>query len=160
MIATSSQSDSSETAGESVDQKSGGLRLIVLNEVLFFGVKIGNTLRGLGYQVEFAKTTAEFAEKLEDGEKTPALGIVDINAGVDWTLVSALTSGDAGGAPILAFGSHLDVDGLRAAKAAGARRVVSNGDFHRDMVKLAQRYARAGPAGKRSGADAAAETSS
>ena len=43
--------------------------------------------------------------------------------------------------PILAFGPHLDVDGLRDAKAAGVTRVVSNGTFHRDAATLIGRYA-------------------
>ena len=71
------------------------------------------------------------------------LGAVVHRAGVDWEAVSTVT-GEGARTPVLVFGSHLDVEGLRAAKAAGVRRVVSNGDFHRDMVALVRRYARAG----------------
>ena len=42
----------------------------------------------------------------------------------------------------LSFGPHKDVDGFRAAKRGGATRVVSNGDFHRDMTGFVRRYAR------------------
>ena len=55
---------------------------------------------------------------------------------------SSLMTAEGPGVPVLAFGSHLDVDGRRAAKAAGVTRVLSNGDFHRDMVPLVQRYAK------------------
>jgi hypothetical protein len=116
--------------------------IVVLNRDLFFGVKIGNTLRGLGYRVSFVPTTAAFVERLDAGDATPVLGIVDMGAGVDWHAVAAVTGADEAGTPLLVFGSHLDVEGRRAAKAAGVRRVVSNGDFHRDMVVLVQRYAR------------------
>jgi hypothetical protein len=116
--------------------------LVVLNRDLFFGVKIGNVLRGLGYTVEFAKETDKFVEKMRAGEPSPVLGIIDINAGVDWNVIAEFTRAAAPAVPVLVFGSHLDVDGLRAAKSAGATRVVSNGDFHRDMVRLVERYAR------------------
>jgi hypothetical protein len=47
--------------------------------------------------------------------------------------------------PVLVFGSHFDVDGRRAAKAAGVARVLTNGDFHKDMVGFVRRYARRTP---------------
>jgi FixJ family two-component response regulator len=122
------------------ETRSSGL-IVVLNKDLFFGVKIGNMLRALGYTVEFARTAETFVSAINSSESGVALGIIDINAGVDWSLIERLTSSETRKPPLLAFGSHLDVEGLRAAKLAGVRRVVSNGDFHRDMVKLVQRYA-------------------
>jgi hypothetical protein len=119
-------------------------RIVVLNRDLFFGVKIGNQLKALGYEVLFAKETAGFASRLREDPR-PVLGVIDMNAGVDWEAVSPLMGDDGPGAPVLAFGSHLDVDGRRAAKAAGVTRVLSNGDFHRDMVALVRRYALAAP---------------
>ena len=116
-------------------------KIVVLNKDLFFGVKIGNTLRSIGYTVEFAMKSDEFVRLMSSDTDKVVLGIVDINAGVDWDVISAMTGADRPVAPVLAFGSHLDVSGLRAAKNAGARRVVSNGEFHREMVKLVQRYA-------------------
>lgn len=109
--------------------------IVVLNKDLFFGVKIGNTLRALGYTVTFTKTTNEFLLKM-DG--SPVLGLIDLAAGADWDAVKAAEIAS----PTLVFGSHLNVEGLRAAKTAGVTRVVSNGDFHRDMVALVARYAR------------------
>ena len=114
--------------------------LIILNRDLFFGVKIGNTLRALGYAVEFVSGSDAFADRIEAADPAPALGIVDMNAGIEWAVIARVTA--AGRTPILAFGSHLDVEGRRAAKAAGVTRVLSNGDFHRDMVALVERYAR------------------
>lgn len=114
--------------------------IVVLNRDLFFGVKIGNTLRGLGYDVAFVKETAAFVERVAVSANPPVLGLIDMNAGVDWEAIKRLSDGDSS-VPVLVFGSHLDVEGRRAAKAAGVRRVLSNGDFHRDMVALVQRYA-------------------
>jgi hypothetical protein len=114
--------------------------IIVLNRDLFFGVKIGNILRGLGYRVSFVPTTDAFVATVSAG--APVLGVIDMGAGVDWSAIAALTGEDHTAPPLLVFGSHLDVEGRRAAKAAGVTRVVSNGDFHRDMVALVGRYAR------------------
>lgn len=121
-------------------------RIVVLNRDLFFGVKIGNQLKALGYDVTFAKETAGFAERVR-GVPRPVLGLIDMNAGVEWDAISSLMGEDGLGVPVLAFGSHLDVDGRRAAKAAGITRVLSNGDFHRDMVALVRRYALPLPVG-------------
>ena len=119
--------------------------IVVLNRDLFFGVKIGNTLRGLGYGVAFVKETPAFVERLSGRDAPPVLGLIDMNAGVDWEAIKTLADHESA-VPVLVFGSHLDVDGRRAAKAAGVRRVLSNGDFHRDMVALVQRYAYPRPA--------------
>jgi len=115
-------------------------RVVVLNRDVFFGVKIGNQLRSLGYEVAFVKDALTFAEVIR-AESRPMLGIIDMNTGVDWDLIRPLMVKEGPGVPILAFGSHLDVEGRRAAKAAGVTRVLSNGDFHRDMVSQVRRYA-------------------
>ena len=115
--------------------------LVILNRDLFFGVRIGNTLRALGYRVTFAPDAAAFAARLR-AQPAPALGVVDITARPEWATVAALAADPALPTPILAFGPHRDVEALNAARAAGLTRVVSNGVFHRDMVGLIRRYAR------------------
>lgn len=117
----------------------------VLNRDLLFGVRIGNQLRALGYAVAFARDTEGFAALVRGTEPPPVLGILDMNAGVAWDLVRGLVDDPAVVTPLLAFGPHLDVAGRRAAKAAGVDRLVSNGEFHRDMVGLVRRYARPAP---------------
>jgi hypothetical protein len=116
--------------------------IVVLNRDLFFGVKIGNILRSLGYLVAFVPATEPFVARLREGGRGIVLGIIDMGTDVEWSAIANLTGADGPGTPILAFGSHLDIDGRRAAKAAGVTRVLSNGDFHRDMVALVERYAR------------------
>ncbi len=116
--------------------------IVVLNRDLFFGVRIGNTLRGLGYRVSFTPDSPAFVARITDTEPPPVLGVIDMSAGADWQSIQSLTARADVSTPLLVFGSHMDVDGLRAAKAAGVTRVVSNGDFHRGMVDLVRRYAR------------------
>ena len=48
--------------------------IVVLNRDLFFGVKIGNTLRALGYEVGFVRDTGAFVERLRGPDVPPVLG--------------------------------------------------------------------------------------
>jgi hypothetical protein len=113
-------------------------RIAVLNRDLFFGVRLKQLGASLGYVVEIVPDAARFIQLLQNEQVV--LGIIDINASPDWSVIA----GDPHAAarpPILAFGPHLDVEGLRAAKASGVTRVVSNGQFHRDPAALISRYA-------------------
>ena len=117
-------------------------RIVLLNRDLFFGVRIRQVGAAIGYFVEITPKTDLFIERLKSEDVV--LGVIDIAATPDWELLaSAIASGDL--APILAFGPHKDVEGLRSAKQAGVTRVVSNGDFHKNPGGLMQRYARATP---------------
>ena len=117
--------------------------VVALIKDLFFSVKVGNELRAHGYEPVIARSTSRFVELV--AERRPALGIVDVAAGVDWPAVASLADDAATrDVPLLAFGPHKDVEGLRAAKAAGITRVVSNGQLHADLPGLVDRYARAG----------------
>ena len=113
--------------------------IIVLNRDLFFGIRLNQLLKQLGYHVVLAKSQESFIAGL--GAADVALGIIDINFGPDWGgIAQAIASG--GQPPIIAFGPHLDVDGMRAAKKAGVTRVFSNGDFSKDTATIVTRYAR------------------
>lgn len=119
----------------------------VLNRDLMFGVRIGNQLRSLGYAVQFARDTDGFVDLLRTTLPAPVLGVIDMNNAIDWSQIQSLVADPAVATPLLAFGPHTDVAGRRTAKAAGVDRLVSNGDFHRDMVALVQRYAHSTPSG-------------
>ena len=126
------------------DEPSDGQRLpiVILNRDLMFGVQVGNVVRALGLAPRFVRTTDAFTVAMRQQEPAPALGILDMNGAVDWPSVAALVS-ESGIPPVLAFGPHVDVEGRRAAKAAGVTRIVSNGEFHRSMGELIGRYAQA-----------------
>lgn len=113
-------------------------RIVALNTDLFFGVRLNQLGANLGYAVELVPDAARFVDEMHEPGVT--LGIIDINARPDWSVI-AHDPGAGTRPPILAFGPHLDVDGLRAAKEAGVTRVVSNGQFHRDPAGLIERYA-------------------
>jgi hypothetical protein len=114
--------------------------IVLLIKDLFFSVAVRNTVRTLGFESHLVKTPDAFADSRS--VVAPVLGIVDLHAvedPLDWECVTELVEQDV---PVLVFGPHRDVDGMRAAKAAGVTRVVSNGQFHAEMGAFIERYAR------------------
>lgn len=112
----------------------------VLSPDLFFGMRIRTVLRQLGYSVALAQDPAAFTNHLQRGDQRAVLGLIDFNRPVDWP---ALAGAIATGIPMIAFGSHTDVDGFRAARAAGVVRTIANGEFSNSLADLVTRYARA-----------------
>ena len=110
--------------------------VVVLSGDLFFGMRIRTTLKGMGYAGTIVTGAPAFAAAMR--EEDVVLGIVDFNRPVDWTAI-APGSYDV---PVIAFGSHTDVEGFRAAKAAGVARTVSNGAFSEQLPALLERYSR------------------
>ena len=116
----------------------GGPVLLLIPDV-FFAVTVRNTVRRIGYDPHIVKVTEDLI--VAAGEHQAVLAVIDLAAvrsETEWDDIGELVTG---GLPVLVFGSHKDVDGLRAAKSAGVTRVVSNGQFHREMPELIQRYA-------------------
>jgi hypothetical protein len=113
--------------------------IMILTKDLLFGVSIRNAVLRLGFTARIVKSPDALSEALL--ATSPALAIVDLStvgADGDWDSVQDVAERPT---PVLVFGPHKDVDGLRAAKAAGVTRVVSNGQFHREMAQLIERYA-------------------
>lgn len=124
-----------------------GPRIVALVRDLFFAVRIGNTLRPLGYRVDVANSETTLQRAV--GGDPPALIVVDLNfRGIDPPRqIAALKSAPTTRAvPVLAFGSHLDHAARDAAKAAGADRVVANSKLVEDLPALVARYAGVAPA--------------
>ncbi len=113
--------------------------ILALEKDLFFAVKIRDTLRHHAMEVRTARNLTAFEQGLAlGGEERPALVIVNIAIqGVDWE--EAIRQARAHGYPVLAFGSHMDLDARARAIQAGARRVVANSKFASDMPGLIER---------------------
>lgn len=106
---------------------------------LFFSVTVRNAIRSAGYDARMVKAVGDIGPSFE--MPSPRLAVIDMGAvrsPEDW---SVLTTVKESGVPVLVFGPHKNVEGFRAAKAAGVSRVVSNGQFHADMVGFISRYA-------------------
>lgn len=120
------------------------LKLIALNRDVFFGVRLRNLAKELGFDLILAPTATAVANALTETAASVALIIVDMNVlktGVDWETMAELV-GTYPEIPTLGFGSHTDVETRRTAKRAGLTRIVANSEFHRDAATLIQRYAR------------------
>ena len=113
--------------------------IAVYSRDLFFGMRIRTVVTQLGYGAQAITDAEAFVERVTAEGALPALALVDLNQAVDW---NELAPAVASGVPVIAFGSHTDVEGFRAAKAAGVRRVVSNGELSRSLPDLVARYAR------------------
>jgi hypothetical protein len=116
---------------------------VVLNRDLLFGSRIRSVLTGLGLEGRFVATADQFVGELSEEPGSVAIGVIDMNSAISWDVIrDALSRADGSLAPTLAFGPHVDIEGRRAAKAAGVTRIVSNGQFHSDMSVLIERYRR------------------
>jgi DNA-binding NarL/FixJ family response regulator len=115
------------------------INIIALEKDLFFSVKIRDTLRHHDMVVTTVRTLAALEQAISNNETSkPALAIINISTqGVDWE--AAIRTASTHGIPVLAFGSHVDLDAQARARQAGARRVVANSKFAKDMPGLVQR---------------------
>ncbi len=116
-------------ADENVREGAG--LVVALSRDVFFGMRIRTVLAQLGQELRLVKTEAEAVDAVAASPGSTL--VVDFNQPVDWALLAPVLEGST---PVLAFGSHTDVDGFRAAKAAGVRRTVSNGEFSRRLPEL------------------------
>jgi hypothetical protein len=119
-----------------------GRLVVVLNRDLMFGSKIASAVRMNGLEPRFVKDVDAFAANVREAGEALALGVVDMNAAIDWEVIADLAADPEVGAPLIGFGPHVDVQGRRAAKGAGLTRILSNGEFHRDTAEMIARYAR------------------
>jgi hypothetical protein len=126
-------------------KKERGVVIGLIRDV-FFGITVRNTIRRLNFEAQIIKSVDELPSAIAVYE--PDLVIVDLNLLTDddaeW---QPIKSALAGGARVLAFGPHMDVEKMRAAKDAGVTRTISNSQFHRNMAELIERYALSTDAG-------------
>jgi len=67
--------------------------------------------------------------------------------GVDWQ--AAIRAARAMGAPVVAFGSHVDLATQEAARRAGATSVIANSKLASDLPGVVERAMRRGPHSER-----------
>jgi hypothetical protein len=132
-------SESNPVTQRSAEKHPAGA-IAVFSRDVFFGMRIRTVVQALGYALSISSEIPAFVSHLNDVADLPVLALVDFNQPVDWSQLAPVL---ASGVPVVAFGSHTDVDGFRAAKAAGVARVVSNGEFSRSLADLVAKYARA-----------------
>lgn len=115
------------------------IRILALEKDLFFSVKMRDTLRHHGMEVTTVRTLPAIEQRLSAAsDERPDLVIVNTaTQGVNWE--AAIRQARAQGLPVLAFGSHMDLEARARALAAGAGKVVANSKFTSDMPGLVKR---------------------
>jgi DNA-binding response OmpR family regulator len=113
--------------------------ILALEKDLFFSVKMRDTLRHHDMQVTTVRTLAAFEQCLaaSDAERPQLVIVNTATVGVDWE--AAIRAAKAHNLPVLAFGSHMDLDARARALQAGAQKVVANSKFTSDMPELVRR---------------------
>lgn len=117
--------------------KERGVIIAVVKDV-FFGVTVRNTIKRLNFEAQLIKSTDTLADTVAVYD--PTLVVIDLQVIEEESAWDSVTATRALDIPVLVFGPHKDVEGLRAAKAAGVSRVVANSQFHREMPELIERY--------------------
>jgi DNA-binding response OmpR family regulator len=113
--------------------------ILALEKDLFFSVKMRDTLRHHDMEVTTVRTLSAFEQRLAGtGDEQPVLVIVNTaTTSLDWE--AAIRAARARGLPVLAFGSHMDLEARAKALQAGAQKVVANSKFTSDMPGLVKR---------------------
>ncbi len=93
---------------------------------LMFGVQLQHMARKTGYAFKNARPGAPLPQA--------DVMIVDLAARGDWE--AAIREVSARGVPVIAFGPHMDAEGRKRARAAGATRVLANSNLARDLPRI------------------------
>ncbi len=110
--------------------------VILLDTDLFFVVKVRTTLQHAGYDVRTARSLVDFTGRLV--ADAPVLALVNTAiAGVDWR--AAIVAAREAHIPVIAFGSHVDLETQQAAREAGATRVIANSKLAADLPDIVVR---------------------
>ncbi|QDU64780.1 hypothetical protein Pan216_56720 [Planctomycetes bacterium Pan216] len=108
--------------------------LLVCNDLIFQS-KIVGTARELGLAMRVVPTPRQAIATI--GDQT-CLAIVDLadHAATSPDILAQLRTTLPEDATLLAYGSHVDVDHLRAARAAGCDPVLPRSDFTARLVEI------------------------
>ncbi len=94
---------------------------------LYFQSRIASAAAAAGRAVRFVKQVSDIAPF--------RLALVDLDATADVpAMIVALRR--AGSGPVIAFGPHLDTEGRRVARAAGAFRVLAKSKFVKELPRM------------------------
>ncbi len=115
---------------------------LLLDSDLFFSVKVTDTLKHAGYATRTVRRGDDFARALDD-DTVPPPAVVLVNTaarGVDWR--AGITAAVAHHIPVVAFGSHVDLDTQAEARRLGATSVIANSKLASDLPGVVARTLR------------------
>src|SRR5579871_1924459 len=96
-------------------EQDGVKRALLLDNDLFFSVKVTDTLRHSGIETHTVRRLEDFVQAL--AAEQPALALVNTAArGIDWR--AAIIAAHQARVPCIAFGAHVDLETQEAARLA------------------------------------------
>lgn len=120
--------------------------VLLLDNDLFFVVKVTDTLKHAGHTTAAVRTLEDFSRRLDPGDTAakPDLALVNTAArGLDFR--AAIAQARAAAVPVIAFGSHVDLATQEEARRAGATRVIANSRLASDLLGIVDRALRRSP---------------
>lgn len=112
--------------------------ILVLVPDLFFGTKIEDAARRLGYGIETLQKDSDFDASI--ARTNPALVLLTFErTGDSWQALAS--SAHRSGVRVLAFGSHMNVAAFKKAKELGCDEVVANSRLNAELPLLLQKWA-------------------
>lgn len=108
-------------------------RALLLDPDLFFAVKVGAMLKHVGMETTTVRQLADWTGRLRSEPFDIAL-VNTAARGVEWA--QAIGAAREAGVPVIAYGSHIDVEAQTQARAAGAARVIANSKLAADLPSI------------------------
>ncbi|HEX2351112.1 MAG TPA: hypothetical protein VHI51_21960 [Ktedonobacterales bacterium] len=111
---------------------------LLLDPDLFFAVKVAAMLKRIGFETTTVRRAPEWAQRVAEGRYSVAL--VNTAAGAGWR--EAIAAAREARLPVIAYGSHVDVETQAEARAAGATRVIANSKLATDLPAIVEQTLR------------------
>lgn len=110
--------------------------VLALPADMIFGAKIRGTAQALGVAINLARNPKDLIEKA-GAIPQPSLIILDLDTrGLDIPAAIAALKAAAPDTPLLAYVSHVNTDAIKAARNAGADRVLARSAFTASLSEI------------------------
>ncbi len=115
-------------------------RSSVSSLISFFAPRLQDVILARGGRPVIVETPAEFVTAVD--RYFPVLGLIDLATPGDWAAAIARCKllPHTAHMPIIAFGSHVDVETLKAARKAGADHAWARSKLMEELVAVVDRY--------------------
>ena len=109
--------------------------LVLLGQNLIFMPRIMSAAQAAGLVARYTNSLRDFWTVFE--KEAPEVVLVDLEGDPEiWAEVLGELQASDHDVRVVAFGQHSDVDGLERARKLGCTRVLTKGEFSRDMSQV------------------------
>lgn len=109
------------------------MSLLLFSNDLMFQSRIASVARGLGQSLVVARTTDGLSDRVSEADP-PAMAVFDLAfRGLNLDEAVAWVAQRFPQCATVAYGPHVDTDALQKAESLGVQRVLTRGQFDRDM---------------------------